>query len=125
MATVVNVRVKYIKPKYQNLKAWCQDPNNVYIGRKCIVFIDNKRYPEKDSIYANPYKVNTISKEEAITLYRTHLQKLIDTNTITMQDLIDLKGKNLGCWCVTGPKDKHHTVRCHGDIIVDMINKYT
>ena len=34
---VVNVKVKYIRPKYQNLSEWINDPNNEYIGRASIV----------------------------------------------------------------------------------------
>mgnify|MGYP001555401115 CR=1 FL=1 len=41
MTEVVNVRVLYIRPKYQNLKEWTNDPENLYIGRKGIVMIDN------------------------------------------------------------------------------------
>jgi len=120
--TVVNVSVKYIRPKYKNLKEWCADPNNVYIGRKGSVFIDKKRCPEHDSIFANPYKINDINnRDQAITLYTNHLQLLIDTNKITKQDLMDLKGKNLGCVFVEENKE----VNCHGNIIIDMINKYT
>ena len=37
---VVNVKVSNIRPKYKHLKEWIQDSNNVYIGRKGIVFID-------------------------------------------------------------------------------------
>lgn len=41
----------------KNLKEWMNDPNNVYIERRGIVFIDGKRFPEQDSPYANPFKV--------------------------------------------------------------------
>jgi len=37
---VVNVRVKSIRPKYNNLKEWIADGSNVYIGRGGVVFID-------------------------------------------------------------------------------------
>lgn len=120
--TVVNVKVKYIRPKYNNLKEWCDDPNNVYIARKEIVFIDGKRYPANNSIFANPYKLKDIPRDQAIELYKNHLQSLIDKNIITKQDLINLKGKQLGCWCKEGNGKEVH---CHGDIIIDMIHKYT
>jgi hypothetical protein len=50
--------VSNIRPNYKNLEEWCNDPNNVYIGRKGIVFIDSERYPKYDSIWSNPYKIN-------------------------------------------------------------------
>lgn len=44
---LVNVRVCNLrKLGYQDLKAWMNDPNNVYIGRKGIVFIDGERFPK-------------------------------------------------------------------------------
>ena len=40
---VVNCKVANIRPKYENLQEWMEDPNNVYIGRGGIVFINNQR----------------------------------------------------------------------------------
>ena len=31
--SVVNCKVKYIRPEYNNLKEWMDDENNYYIGR--------------------------------------------------------------------------------------------
>lgn len=47
--SVVNVKVAFIRPEYQNLKEWMQDNKNVYIGRKGIVFVDGKRFPNECS----------------------------------------------------------------------------
>lgn len=47
--SVVNVKVAFIRPEYQNLKEWMQDDKNVYIGRKGIVFVDGKRFPNECS----------------------------------------------------------------------------
>jgi hypothetical protein len=33
------------------------DEKNYYIGRSGVVFINKKRFPEKSSIFANPYKI--------------------------------------------------------------------
>lgn len=32
------VRVKDFRPNYNNLREWCEDDKNMYIGRKGIVF---------------------------------------------------------------------------------------
>ena len=40
MSSVVNVKVAHIRPKYNDLEEWTKDPNNVYIGRAGIVFIN-------------------------------------------------------------------------------------
>lgn len=55
--TVCCVKVKNIRPKYANLKEWMADPNNAYIGRAGIVFIDGVRFPKRDSVWANPFKI--------------------------------------------------------------------
>jgi hypothetical protein len=55
---IVNVKVKYIRPKYNNLSEWMKEPNNIYIGRKGIVFIDGIRFPKQDSTWCNPYKIS-------------------------------------------------------------------
>lgn len=109
--SVRNVKVAHIRPQYQNLKEWCEDPNNVYIGRRGIVFIDKVRYPTKDSIYANPYKVSkTLTREDVIKMYRDYIVKKISSGEI---DIEALRGKNLGCWC--------KPEACHGDVLIELL----
>ena len=68
--SVVNCKVQYIRPKYNNLKEWMNDPNNIYIGRG-VVFIDKKRFPAQASKFANPYKVGKHrTREEVINKYK-------------------------------------------------------
>ena len=55
---IINVKVSNIRPKYDNLQEWINDSNNVYIGRKGIIFINNKRFPQFDSIWHNPFKIS-------------------------------------------------------------------
>jgi len=117
MAQVVNVRVKYIRPEYQNLKEWTKDPDNVYIGRKSVVFIDKKRFPPKNSIFANPFKVKKDGTlEEVLEKYREYIWDKINSGEITEKDLKKLEGKNLGCWCK--PKE------CHGDVLIEILDEY-
>jgi hypothetical protein len=51
MSVVTNVKVKFIRPLYDNLEEWSKDCGNTYIGRKAIVFINNNRYPKEDSYW--------------------------------------------------------------------------
>ena len=53
--SVVNCKVKYIRPEYTNLKIWMEDGNNIYIGRAGVVFIDKQRFPKSASKFANPF----------------------------------------------------------------------
>lgn len=119
MSSVVNVKVKYIRPLgYDNLREWMADPNNVYVGRPGVVFIDGARYPPtKDYIgskFANPYKIGSgRTREDVIEQYETWLLEEMDAGRITNSDLAELQGKNLGCWCAPDP--------CHADVIMEYL----
>lgn len=112
--TVVNIKVTNIRPKYQNLNEWINEPNNVYIGRKGVVFIDGKRFPPTDSIWCNPYKISKYSRDEAIEKYEKYITDKIKTEHLE-EEFIKLKGKTLGCWC--------KPEKCHGDVLVKILNK--
>lgn len=119
---VVCVKVNDIRPKYHDLGEWMEDPNNLYIGRKGVVFItrnDTKiRFPEKDSIWSNPYKIaGTLTRENVIELYRNHIINKIRTGEISTAELEKLRGKNLGCWC----KENGQNIQCHGDILLELL----
>ncbi len=113
LPVVNNVKVKYIRPAFNNLREWMSDSNNVYIGRKGIVFIDNKRFPSADSIWANPFKIdNHHTREDVIVRYRTYIKQKIRDEHLD-DELQKLCGKHLGCWCYPEP--------CHGDVLVELI----
>jgi len=116
--SVCNVKVKFLRPQYNNLKEWMQDENNVYIGREGIVFIDNERFPKKRSPWANPYKVGKDGNlEEVLEKYRNYIK----TQNL---DIETLRGKNLGCWCIScGKTDEIFPVECHGQILLEMLQK--
>ena len=121
---VVSVKVAEIRPEYNNLKEWCQDQNNVYIARGGIVFIkdeqgNNKRYPPKDSIWANPFKVEKYPNENCVDLYREYITAKLNNGEISREELEKLRGKRLGCWC----KKKNVEVPCHGDVILELLNQ--
>ena len=39
---VVNVKVKFIRPGYDNLEEWLKGENNYYVGRHGRIFIGSK-----------------------------------------------------------------------------------
>lgn len=59
-------------------------------------------------VSAAEYRVS--SREEAIESYR----EWILTQPELLEDLPELKGKILGCWC--------KPLACHGDILVELAN---
>ena len=110
---VVDVHVKNLRPTYQNLKEWCSNPNNIYIGRGGIVFVDSKRYPEKSSKWCNPFK-SAQHGAACMGLFEAHLDELLQDESNRAEFLL-LRDKTLGCWCKPGP--------CHGDIIVQKLDE--
>ena len=57
MTTIVNVKVKYIRPEYATLQDWMTNPEHEYIGRQGVVFINKERFPKEASQWTNPFKV--------------------------------------------------------------------
>ena len=56
MTTIVNVKVKYIRPTYNTLQDWMKNPQHEYIGRCGVVFINKERFPKKSSQWAKTRK---------------------------------------------------------------------
>ena len=48
--------------------------------------------------------------KEAVEAYRNYLWNEIKAGRVTLEDLANLHGKTLACWCAPGP--------CHGDVLV-------
>lgn len=121
--SICNCKVEFIRPRYKNLKEWCEDENNEYIGRKGIVFIKNEegikeRYPKNNSIFYNPYKINKDGdRNEVIEKYKIYIINRLKNENDLLKELLKLKNKNLGCWC--------YPERCHGDILKEIINSTT
>jgi hypothetical protein len=111
---VVNVRVANIRPEgYQNLAQWVADPRNAYIGRRGVVFIDGKRFPEADSPFANPFKIGRDgSREDVLRAYETYIREQLAKSAELREQLRALQGKRLGCWCAPEP--------CHGDVLMRL-----
>ena len=71
---------------------------DVYIGR-----------PSK---WGNPFKIGRDgNRQEVIAKYK----KYILANKKLLQDIRELKGKTLGCWC--------HPKLCHGDVLCELVNE--
>lgn len=117
MSYVCNCKVEFIRKKgYQNLADWCNDPNNVYIGRRGIVFIEGQRFPKEDSFFANPYKVGKDGDlEQVLKKYYDYITNKPEVVT----KLREIKGKNLGCWCVETNQMYHIT--CHGQVLLFLM----
>ncbi len=85
-----------------------KEPYDIYIGR-----------PSK---FGNPFthlhdrktraEFIVSSREESIAAYREWITN--GAGKHLLNDLHELKGKKLGCWC--------KPLSCHGDVLVELIN---
>jgi hypothetical protein len=84
-----------------------KDVYDVYIGRPSKW---GNPYSHLDDTLAE-FKVK--SRKEAIQKYRLWITK--GSGKYLLNDLHELKGKVLGCWC--------HPKSCHGDVLIDLIKE--
>lgn len=100
--------------------------NNVYIGRRGIILINSRRFPEENSIWANPFKVGKDGDlQEVLNKYYDYITKKI-INENLFEELRKLKNKNLGCWCVGNQSigTSNPPWICHGQILIYLVNYY-
>lgn len=110
---VVNVRAASIRPKHADLRAWCADPQNVYVGRRGVVLLEGARYPPRDSPFANPFRISeAVPREGVIQKYREYITGRLAREPALRQELAALRGKTLGCWCAPEP--------CHADVLAAL-----
>ncbi len=124
--SVSNVKVSYIRPKYDNLENWIKDPQNVYIGRKGIVFIRGERFPKENSIWANPFKVGRDGNiGSCLAQFEAHIRKKIENENLNEQ-LKTLNGRNMGCWCVSKMVHCNEVgipMVCHGQVLLKLLKE--
>ena len=82
-----------------NMNRVSADSETVYIGR-----------PSK---WGNPYKSGVDgTRNEVIKMYEVYIRN----NQSLLNDIEELRGKKLACWCAPHKK-------CHGDILVKILNE--
>lgn len=114
--TVDNLHVKYLRRKnIDNLREWLAVPNNIYVGRAGRVYINKVVFTYQQSTWANPYNLKTLTREESLARYEEHIRNMINKDPNKKEELLALRGKNLGCWCK--PES------CHADVLVKLINE--
>ena len=104
--SVVNVSVKSLRPQYENLKTWLEDPNHVYIGRH-LPYVEGAN----KSKWANPFSVKKYGRDNCLEMYEAYIRKYTDL----WNDLGELNNKILGCWC--------YPQGCHGDILIKLLEE--
>lgn len=113
---IVNCKVAHIRPKYNDLAEWVADPKNEYIGRRGVVFVRGERFPKKDSIFHNPFKISKgVGRAEVVAHFEQYLRARLASEPDLKEKLLALSGKTLGCWCAPEA--------CHGDILIKIIKE--
>ena len=91
----------------------------IYIGRQNYY----KRLP--GSIWANPYKIGQDGdRVDCINYYRSDLMKFKGLNSL-LPKLPELRGKTLACWCRHDGEERTDANACHGDVLVDLLERYS
>lgn len=80
---------------------------NIHQTKKYDIYIG------RGSDWGNPFTVKEYGRERAIELYRWHLWQRIKSNSLSIEQLLSLDGKILGCFCKPLP--------CHGDILINAV----
>ena len=105
--TVVNIRVANLRNLgYDNLEKWLENPLHLYIGREMHFYVKGAH----KSKWHNPYSTKKYSLDEVLRLYREHI-----INSDLYDQLDELSGKVLGCWCSPNP--------CHGNVLIELFKQ--
>lgn len=67
----------------------------------------------RPSKWGNPFGLDQYGRQEAVKLYRRHIQGKLASGDL---NLSDLRGKNLACWCAP-------EVACHADVLLELANR--
>ena len=104
---VVNVKVKHLRPQYQNLQEWLDaSPDHIYIGRNLTAYVKGA----VGSKWKNPFTIKkTGTAKEACKKYRDYVL----ATPALRNSLDELEGKTLGCWCVPDHE-------CHGEVLKQL-----
>lgn len=99
-------------------KGWRMPPNSVYVGRPTVwgnPFMVGKRFCRLvGAIGLTTVTPKTI--EECVQLYAERLIILIARGWIGDEEIDQIAGKNLACWCPLGEP-------CHADVLLEMANR--
>lgn len=74
-------------------------------------------YIGRGTIWGNPHPRDPgqgISRQISVEMYREHLYQCLEDGRITINDVLSLSDKRIGCSCSPLP--------CHGDVIIEVFN---
>lgn len=96
-----------------SFKRWFNKPSNIYISRNSAKYTQQD---VQDSKWVNPFICTNrrLSGEKwVIEMLQKCYERYVRGNENLMNNLWELQGKSLGCWC-------EEDGRCHGSILVKL-----
>lgn len=93
-----------------NIQNSPKEEMDIYIGE------EHKSYGLQPSLFRNPFDEAEMDREEAAQHFKMYFYRRYLKDEKFRKKLHSIEGKTLGCLCY--PK------RCHGEIIVDLLNKH-
>ena len=107
MTTIVNISKKTLNKRGINdFQEWSERDNTLYIGRNMDFYVKGTF----QSKWHNPFPVKKYGRDKCLELF----EEYIKNNKLLYNNLDELKGKELGCWC--------KPELCHGDILIKLLN---
>ena len=77
--------------------------------------VNNTVLIDRRTRWGNPFRIGRdADREQAIARYREDLWRPIQTGEIELEELAELDGCWLACWC--------EPLRCHGDVLARAAN---
>ena len=105
--SVVNVKEEFLqKNGYKDFQDWINTPNHIYIGQDMTHYVAGTTA----SKWRNPFHVKKYGIDSCLELYELYIR-----NSVLYEQLDELRGMQLGCWC--------HPTKCHGDILIKLLNE--
>jgi hypothetical protein len=96
---------------------------NVYKTKDYDVYIGRPKAGQPDNIWKNPYPID--SKNPRDVVIARHMDYLIDklfASEITVEQILSLQGKTLGCFCENKPCHGHNYVKIIEQLLEDGIS---
>ena len=96
----------------------------VYVGRA------NPRYHLSASKWANPLTIREVhalitrlTEKEAHQFAVNWYKEYLAANPVLLEDLYELKGKDLACWCHNWDGQGGNPMYCHADVLLKLANE--
>lgn len=88
------------------------------------VYIGRQMWSQRlvGSALANPFRIGRDGSRQAVI---KHYRDWLRANPKLLANLPRLRGKPLACWCRHDGEDRTPGNACHGDVLIELLDRYT